>query len=92
MRIEYTWEEKEMGPDESYLEQIKNISLYWAPTEAWIKPKKVIWNKPATIVYWSDGSKTVVERRKGDRWDPEKGLAMAYIKKFVGLKEFYRNL
>lgn len=89
MKLEVRWEEEKMGPDESYLEQIKNIKLYWAPTEAWVKPKKVIWNKPATIVYWADGSKTVVKVRKGDKWDPEKGYAMAIVKKFMGLKKFY---
>lgn len=50
--------------------------------------KKVIFHKPATIVYWDDGSKTVVKVNKGERWDKEKGLAMAIIKKKFGLKEF----
>lgn len=49
-----------------------------------IKIKKVIFNKPATIVLWSDGSKTIVKRQKGDRWDKEKGLAMCIIKKLSG--------
>ena len=52
--------------------------------------KKVIFNKPATIVLWEDGSKTVVKVNKGERWDPEKGLAMAIIKKKFGLKEFFK--
>ena len=46
--------------------------------------KKVIFNNPATIIIWSDGTKTVVKRQKGDRWDPEKGFAMAYLKKLLG--------
>lgn len=50
--------------------------------------KKVIFHKPATIVYWMDGSKTVVKVNKGEKWDPEKGLAMAIIKKKYGLKQF----
>lgn len=53
---------------------------------------KVIFNNPATIVYWADGSKTVVKRRNGDRYDKEKGLAMAIVKKLMGLKEFYKYL
>ena len=48
------------------------------------KVKKVIFNNPATIIIWSDGTKTVVKRQKGDRWDPEKGFAMAYLKKLLG--------
>lgn len=46
--------------------------------------KKVIFNNPATIIIWSDGTKTVVKKQKGDRWDPEKGFAMAYLKKLLG--------
>ena len=46
--------------------------------------KKVIFNDPATIVFWNDGSKTVVKCQEGDIFDPEKGLAMAIsMKKLV---------
>lgn len=46
--------------------------------------EKVIFNNPATIVFWEDGTKTVVKRQKGDRWDREKGIAMAIAKKLYG--------
>ena len=49
-----------------------------------VTPKKVIFNNPATIVLWSDGTKTVVKRQKGDRYNKETGLAMCYVKKFCG--------
>lgn len=45
---------------------------------------KVIFNKPATIVFWSDGTKTVVKAQKGDKFNKEKGLAMAITKKALG--------
>lgn len=48
------------------------------------KIKDVIFNGPATIVKWSDGTKTVVKCCKGDLFDPEKGLAMAISKKALG--------
>ena len=51
--------------------------------------KKVIFNDPATIVFWSDGSKTVVKCQDGDIYDPEKGLAMAISKKALGNKGNY---
>ena len=51
--------------------------------------KKVIFNYPATIVLWSDGSKTVVKCQDGDIYDPEKGLAMAISKKALGNKGNY---
>lgn len=48
--------------------------------------ENVIFNAPATIVFWSDGSKTVVKCGEDDVYDPEKGLAMAFSKKFMGNK------
>lgn len=44
---------------------------------------KVIFNDPATIVIWEDGSKTVV-KCDCESFDPEKGLAMAISKKALG--------
>ena len=46
--------------------------------------RKVIFNDPATIVLWSDGSKTVVKCGPEDTFDMEKGLAMAIVKKMAG--------
>ena len=48
--------------------------------------EKVIFNDPATIVYWKDGTKTVVKCQEGDTYDKEKGLAMCVAKKFFGNK------
>ena len=45
--------------------------------------KKVVFNDPATIAFWSDGTKTVVKARE-EEFDKEKGLAMAIAKKFLG--------
>ena len=50
---------------------------------------QVIFNTPATIVYWKDGTKTVVQAR-GEMFDPEKGLAMAISKKAMGnTRDYY---
>lgn len=46
--------------------------------------RKVIFNNPATIVLWSDGTKTVVKCGSDDIFDKEKGLAMAIVKKMAG--------
>ena len=54
--------------------------------------KKVIFNEPATIVFWADGTKTVVKCGEDDIWDPEKGLAMAVTKKFFGNEGFYYDI
>lgn len=53
--------------------------------------KNVIFNYPATIVFWEDGTKTVVKCQDGDEFDPEKGLAMAIAKKAYGNKGNYCN-
>ena len=46
--------------------------------------KKVIFNDPATIVLWKDGTKTVVNAQDKEEFDKEKGLAMAISKKSLG--------
>ena len=53
--------------------------------------KKVIYNDPATIAFWSDGTKTIVKAQSGDIFDPEKGLAMVIAKKACGNKGNYYN-
>lgn len=52
--------------------------------------KKVIFNAPATIVFWDDGTKTVV-KCENEEYDPEKGLAMAIAKKALGNQGNYYN-
>lgn len=56
--------------------------------------KNVIFNDPATIVFWKDGTKTVVrcQKDKGDTYNPELGLAMCIIKKMCGNKGGYNNV
>lgn len=56
-----------------------------------IRVKKIITNPPALIVFWEDGTKTVVKRQEGDTYDIEKGFAMAFIKKILGNKGNYNN-
>ena len=51
--------------------------------------KKLIFNPPATIVFWNDGTKTVVKCQNHEEFDPEKGLAMAFFKKMHGNKGHY---
>jgi hypothetical protein len=54
--------------------------------------KDVIFNPPATIVFWKDNTKTVVKAQNGESYDPEKGLAMAMCKKMLGNKGNYFNV
>ena len=52
---------------------------------------KVIFNNPATIVFWSDGEKTVVKCSCDEAFDEEKGLSMAISKRVLGNKSNYYN-
>ena len=61
-----------------------NITTKSNPRNPLPSIKDVIFNDPATIVFWSDNTKTVVKCGDGDIYDPEKGLAMAIAKKALG--------
>lgn len=63
---------------------------YVPKSEMLNKIKNVIFNKPATIVFWADGTKTVVKCENED-FDPEKGLAMAIVKKTMADNHSYYN-
>ena len=54
--------------------------------------KNVIFNDPATIVYWADGTKTVVKCQDGDIYNKEAGLALCIAKKALGNKSSFNNL
>lgn len=45
---------------------------------------RVIFNGPATIILWSDGTKTIAKTHSDDAFDPEKGFAVACAKKLLG--------
>ena len=63
------------------------------PTLAIASIKRVIFNPPATIVFWSDGKKTVVKCSKNESFDPEKGLAMAIVKRTQGnCEDYYKDI
>lgn len=74
---------KELANDKvSYVDYYKERKNRGRRT--YVTPQKVIFNPPATIVFWEDGSKTVVKCGDNDTFDPEKGLAMAISKKVLG--------
>ena len=54
--------------------------------------KDVIFNNPATIVLWSDGTKTVVKCQEGDEYSREVGLALCIAKKALGNKGNFNNI
>lgn len=56
-----------------------------------ITPKKVIFHDPATIVFWNDGTKTVVKCQEGDTYSEEMGLALCFSKKMLGNRSNFNN-
>lgn len=83
------------GKTTTYAEWVKSRldieSRRLAPSTKMPTIKRVIFNKPATIVFWSDETKTVVKAQKREKFDPEKGLAMAIAKKALGNEGNYYN-
>ena len=73
------------GSDKSPSANKKEITerSNYMPTDIRRFIKNVKFNPPATIVFWTDNTKTVV-KCNGEDYDPEKGLAMCISKKMLG--------
>lgn len=46
--------------------------------------RRIVFNDPATIVFWDDGTKTVVKTCEGDKFERYMGFAAACMKKMFG--------
>lgn len=82
------------NPDEDIVKKLKlKLNSVYGVFNSTVTPsiEKVIFNEPATIIFWSDDTKTVVKCDKDDIFDPEKGLAMAIAKKSLGTNENRSN-
>lgn len=49
-----------------------------------VPPEKIIYNDPATVVFWEDGTKTVVKRAKGEKFNKYNAFCAALAKKTYG--------
>lgn len=49
--------------------------------------KKIIFNGPCTIILWKDGTKTIAKASDGEMFDPEKGVAICFMKRAIGETE-----
>jgi len=78
---------------DDFKKSLENAAHQLELQDATRRPKitKVIHNNPATVVKWTDGTKTVVKCGEHDKYDPEKGLAMAVAKKYFGNEGKYYN-
>ena len=62
---------------------IDEVKAYVMRRVTSVEPKRIVRNGIALIVFWDDGTKTVVKCHDED-FDPEKGLAMALARKVWG--------
>ena len=85
------WTDPEYVVPTTELGEAHNYCMHDEVNSSRMMIKNVIFNNPATIVFWSDGSKTVVKSNLDD-YDPEKGLAMAIAKKALGNEGNYYNV
>jgi len=63
-----------------------------APMTISSKIDKVIFDDPATVILWNDGTRTVVHTQDGEPYDKEKGFAMAVCKKVFGNERDYYHV
>ena len=71
---------------------VARATLIPKPTNYLPEIKNVKFNGPATIVFWADGTKTVVKCQNGDNYSEEVGLAMCIIKKVFGNTSKYNDI
>lgn len=45
--------------------------------------RKIIFSGPCTIVLWADGTKTMARVTEGETFDPEKGVAICFMKRML---------
>ena len=77
-----------------FTELIEQIVPTWTSSKFTVsigipKVEKVIFNYPATIIIFEDGSKSVVKCTNSDTWDPEKGFYAAFLKRVIGRTELH---
>lgn len=77
-------------------------TLYYKPNSNCISGKaidytltpgvaKVIVNGPATIIFWTDGTKSIVKCQDDEQFDLEKGIAMCFARKALGNENKYHK-
>lgn len=82
----------ECGPGGGADVTFEGVLTKHKPRNLGMEVAKVIFNNPATVVFWSDGTKTVVKCSGNDTFDPEIGLAMAICKKAFGNTGAYNEV
>ena len=61
-----------------------SLTLKYNPPENQYVPKRIIYSGKTTVVFWQDGTKTVVRCAEGEEFVPEIGVAEAIAEKVFG--------
>ena len=80
---EYIIKYNVVKPNKQHIRNNKQITPIQIPDI-----QKVRFNNPATIVWFSDGSKTTAVASHGDKYDKEVGLGICILKRVLGNKEY----
>jgi hypothetical protein len=67
-----------------YTDDEDNWEDGWTPFWGVPDVARIIFNPPATIVFWDDGTKTVVKCMEGEKFERYAGFAAACMKKMFG--------
>lgn len=70
----------------------KNIEDIELKIKMHIYPKTIFFDTGATVVFWMDGTKTVVRRSDKDREDPEAAFCAALAKQVYGTNSAIKRL
>ncbi len=94
--------DREQGSNDSYdrcLTDLRSQMIYtgvrgqryatirYKATAEQFEYNKIIFSGPCTIVIWKDGTKTMTRVSKEDTFDPEKGVAICFMKRALGHTE-----
>lgn len=80
-KFEWGFDEKEKERKEKMNESEKENLRKFAIK---IEPKRILQNGPVTVVFWGDGTKTIVRRSENNADDPYSAFCAALAKKIYG--------
>lgn len=89
--FECTWPEKSGINKNKTLNDLINKLLEDDECEE-LNIDRIIFNDPATIIFWSDGEKTVVKAAEGDTFNPYYGFCCAVTKRIFGNNSAIKKL
>lgn len=73
-------------------ERVNNIAIGYKQCFIRYQPRRILKSGNATIVFWADGTKTVVKRSEGEPDDPYAAFGAALCKKLYGSNSAAKKL